>query len=662
MSSSLPPGPPPSSPPPAGPPPSGPPPSGPPSGPPASGPPPSSPPPSGPPPGSETLEYGGGGPIPPERARRASGGRGPRRLLLIAGAVVGAGAIGGAAFGAWWYLSTGAQPAEALPADTLGYISVDLDPSGEQKIDALRTLKKFPVIDGELDLSGDVGDIDVTKKIVDAILAEAPCDLDYGDDIEPWLGDRGAVAAVEAGEEQPSPVVVLQVTDGDAAADGLKKIFACGDESEQPGVELVGDEWVVLAETPAIAEDVTDATAEGSLADDETFKKWTEGAGDPGIVTMYAAPAAGAFLADNLGGLMGMTPGIAGMTQSSYADVPEVPEAPELPELSDEDFAAMSPEELDAYFEELTSSTDELDGLDDDLGGALGDGLDDDLDGGLDGGLEEELPSEVPDEVTEELEEALKDFEGAAVTIRFDGGAVAVEVAGDPAMYGEGAVDGDSGAEALASLPAGTMVALGLGFDDGWFDDVLASAASSLGEDVETLLQELEDASGLSLPEDAETLLGDSAALAVGGDLDPEELFSSGDPSGLPLALKVLGDPDEVESVLDKIRPQLGSAGDLLGSSSEGDAIAIGPDSDYREEVLGDGGLGDSESFESVVPDSDDVSAVLFLDLDKIASLIIEGMGDDDELTANLGPLDALGMSAWEEDGVMRARLRISTD
>ena len=614
--SSLPPGPPPSSPPPAGPPPSG-------------------PPPSSPPPGAETLEYGGGGPIPPQRPPGASGG-GRKRFLLIAGAVVGIGAVGGAAFGAWWYLSTGPQPAEALPADTLGYVSIDLDPSGEQKLDALRTLKKFPVIDDELDLGGDVRDIDVKKSILDVVLAEAPCDLDYGDDIEPWLGDRGAVAAVEAGEDEPSPVFVLQVTDGEAALDGLTKVFTCGDESEEPGMELVGDEWMLIAETPEIAEDVAAATEDGSLADDETFRKWTEAAGDPGIVTMYAAPAAGAFLAENLGGLMmGMTPDLSDMATSSD-------ELPEVPELSEEEFAEMTPEELDAYFEALTSSTDDLgDDLGDDLTGELGQEL---------------------DEATDELQETLKDFEGAAVSIRFDGGSIAVEMVGDPGMYGEGAYDGDGGAEALGTLPSDTMAAFGIGFEDGWFDEVLTAAAPSLGEDLETLLQEMEEITGLSLPEDAEALFGDSATLAVGGGLDPDELFSLEDPSSLPLALKVLGDPDEVEGVLDKIRPQLGSEEELLGSSSEGDAVAVGPNADYRDEVLAEGGLGDSDAFQDVVPDADDVAAVLFLDLDRLASFITEGMGDDDELADNLRPLGALGMSAWEDDGVSHARLRISTD
>lgn len=40
--------------------------------------------------------------------------------------------------------SGGAQPDEAIPAGALGYVRVDLDPSAEQKINALRLLRSVP--------------------------------------------------------------------------------------------------------------------------------------------------------------------------------------------------------------------------------------------------------------------------------------------------------------------------------------------------------------------------------------------------------------------------------------------------------------------------------------------------------------------------------------
>src|SRR5690349_6472483 len=95
--------------------------------------PPSGPSPSGPP---ETLDFGGGQRLPRPAGRR-------RGVLVVVGAVAAVG-VAGASWAALSFFSTGPQPAEALPASTIGYLSVDLDPSGGQKIEALRTLQKFP--------------------------------------------------------------------------------------------------------------------------------------------------------------------------------------------------------------------------------------------------------------------------------------------------------------------------------------------------------------------------------------------------------------------------------------------------------------------------------------------------------------------------------------
>ncbi|WP_182526368.1 hypothetical protein [Nocardioides dongkuii] len=577
------------------------------------GPPPSSPPPSSQPPGAEVLERGAGGPIPPHDRATAGGGR--RKWWLAGGAVVGLGAVGGAAFGAWWYLSTGPQPAEALPAGTIGYASIDLDPSGEQKLDALRTLRKFPAIDQELDLSGDVSEIDIKERVIGEALESAPCEIDYDEVIGSWLGDRAAVAAVDLGEEMPEPVFVVQVTDADAAEDGIEEIFACGEteESEMPGLEIVGD-WLVLAETQSAVDDVVAETEDGSLADDETFREWVDAAGDPGVVTLYAAPEAGAFLGDSLGGMFFPGHSYAYSESSSMPAMPAVPVEPSASAGGD------------VIFEE-------------------------------DDPFEQELEPEVPDEMSE----ALENFEGAAVTIRFDGGSVEVEVAGDPGLSGESFYAGDGGADALATLPADTAAAVGIGFAEGWFDELMATASSSVGEDAETLLEELEEETGMSLPEDAETLAGDSAVLSIGGDFDADTFADSEDGTDVPVALKVLGDTGAIEEVLDQIRAGVGSDQPVLDSTSEGDAVAIGPHEEYRDRVLEDGDLGDEASYRDVVPEKD-AAAVLYVDVARVVELVEGTMGPDDEIAANLAPLVALGMSAWEDDGVAHSLLRISTD
>ena len=44
----------------------------------------------------------------------------------------------------------GSSPATAVPADAIGYVSLDLDPSASQKIEAIKILRKFPALKEEI--------------------------------------------------------------------------------------------------------------------------------------------------------------------------------------------------------------------------------------------------------------------------------------------------------------------------------------------------------------------------------------------------------------------------------------------------------------------------------------------------------------------------------
>jgi hypothetical protein len=216
----------------------------------------------------EYLEQGGGAPLPRESR---SPGAGRRKAVLAGAGVLGLAVIGGGVWAAASFFGTGAQPAEALPASTLGYASIDLDPSGGQKIEALRMLNEFPAYRDEIGLDADD---DIKRKIFDEAEVSEACDgLDYASDIEPWLGDRAAIAAVDLGKEQPVPVAVLQVKDADAASDALARIRECA--GEDTGGWAVAGDWAVVAETEALADEVSDEAAKGTLAEDETFQQWT---------------------------------------------------------------------------------------------------------------------------------------------------------------------------------------------------------------------------------------------------------------------------------------------------------------------------------------------------------------------------------------------------
>jgi hypothetical protein len=608
LSSTLPPPPPPPSGPPGGPPsgPPGGPPSGPPGGPP-SGPPggppggPPSGPPGGPPGGPpEYLESGGGAPVPPQPRRGGSVKKG----LFLAGGAVGLVAVGVGAWAAYNFFSTGPQPAEALPARTLGYASIDLDPSGGQKIEALRTLNKFPAFKDEVGINADD---DILKEIFDRIQDDAHCDsLDYSDDIEPWLGDRAAMAAVDVGDDDPDAVVVVQVKDADKADAGFKAIKACGD-GEDVGWEISGD-WAVIAESDEIAGKVVDAAAEHSLADDEDFKKWTDEAGDPGVATFYAGPAAGDYFADHVNDLASFPFGM-------------------LEPASDCGWADSEGNSGDCY------------------------------------APEEPQQDQTLSEISGNLEEKLRNFKGMAATVRFDDGAIEVEAAGDNSIGGTTFLSGGGTADVVTSLPGDTGAVLGLGFKEGWFGDVIDYIAPYTGEDADQLMSELSDMSGLDLPADAETLAGDSAALALGPDFDPDAFVSSDDGSDIPIALKIKGNPDEIEKVLDKLRDTAGPEVSVLESDSDGDVIVIGPNADYRADVLKNGDLGDNDVFKDVVREADKAQTVLFVNVDEFEAAIEKAADDSDqEFIDNLEVVSGVGATAWVDGDVSHSVLRLTTN
>ena len=107
-------------------------------------------------------------------------------------------------------------------------LQVDLDPSAGQKLELFRLLKKFPDTAGLQGTDADFGGWLVRR------LSEAGTGggIDFAHDVQPWLGQRFAVAAVPAvgaaaGSDSPvQPVVVLQESDEKAASAAMDKLRA----------------------------------------------------------------------------------------------------------------------------------------------------------------------------------------------------------------------------------------------------------------------------------------------------------------------------------------------------------------------------------------------------------------------------------------------------
>lgn len=545
----------------------------------------------------EYLEHGSGGPIPPEPSVPTDGAtpkRRSRRAWWVGGGVVLLAGAGAGAWAAMSFFQQGSQPAEALPASTAAYLSIDLDPSGGQKIDAFKTLNKFPAFKDDVGVNS-VDDI--RRKVGESLLEDTGCSkLSYDHDIDPWLGDRAAAAAVELGGKTDF-VVVVQVKDADKARTAMTALNACDQGGADAGF-VVKDGWATIAQSQAVADEVSQAAGQSTLSDDPTYQKWTKAVGDAGVVNAYASPEAGRVLAKRLTGLLG-----AFGAPQSY---------------SSEGTVTQSATSSAAGASAASSGSDPM-------------------------------------------SEALAGFKGGAATLRFTGDGLELAVATDGSAPQLKDLTGSTGGQLVSRLPGDTAAAAGVSLQPGWLSNRLDAMTEGFGVSGDDLTRGLSRETGLQVPADIETLLGSGVAISVGKDFDLEAAENSPDGSGIPVAATIKGDPKAIQGVLDKIEAKTGPI-PFLATDTADDLIVVGPSADYRKQVLAGGGLGDDGTFAGVVPDAGHASSVFFANFDDLEPIIKQSNPGDPQTLGNLEPLQAIGMSTWADGDVTRFSFKLTTN
>jgi hypothetical protein len=224
------------------------------------------------------------GQVPSDTGRSGRGG-GRRLATMGLGATALAAVVLGGGYLAYDRVlgGGGAQPESAIPANALAFAKVDLDPSGGQKVDALRFIRKFPT--APADTKKD--DADLRKVVFDQLQESGQfTGLDYAKDVQPWLGSRFAVAALPGtGEGGTATVLALAVTDVDKARAGLAKLSAdrsnthcavgedfalCGEDADVVAAALKGGKQAPLADAKGFSADF------GSIGEDGIAAFWVD--------------------------------------------------------------------------------------------------------------------------------------------------------------------------------------------------------------------------------------------------------------------------------------------------------------------------------------------------------------------------------------------------
>ena len=541
-------------------------------------------------------------------------------VLVIAGGVV-----------LWRTLAaSGSRPAEVLPATTFALVTVDLDPSAGQKVEAIKTLRKLPSWN---ERTGVRPDSDLVKVLFERAQKDGFCPrLDYDQDIQPWVGQRAAAGGVLL-DDKPAPVLALQVKDTGKAKAAVGDVLKCADAGRDIGWTLT-DEYLVVSDSTSHAEAIAAAGRTTPLAEDAAYQKWTEEAGGDGIANAYVARSAVTVLEKTLkSGLGGLVPGgglgLPGEMPSGFpSDLPsDLPT--DLPTDLPSDFPTDVPSELSQLTEQPS---------------------------GAGASAPYRSTPRTADDPGAALDQALEDFRGAAAVLRFADGGLELSVASGGAKQAGGASLGKH----VADLPKDTAAVLALAVPDSAFDALDSSAGKAL-----TGL--IGEASGLDIPEDLKTLLGDSLSVSLGGDA-PSDLTTVSGPQDLPLGVLVDGDAAAIQKVVAKVEARTGrKLSDLPATLETTDGkVALASTPAYAEQLLGHGSLGDDGDFKDAVPHADDAVALAYVSFDNDWTAALQDLArhQDDpgakEAAANLAALRAFGASAWADGDTGRALVRLT--
>lgn len=270
-----------------------------------------------------------------------------------------------------------------------------------------------------------------------------------------------------------------------------------------------------------------------------------------------------------------------------------------------------------------------------------------------------ETGTELPDAVTKEA----RKFEGAGLVGRFRDGGLELEVAtkaGD-----ETATSGDI----VESLPKSTVAAFAIGLPAGWRDKLEKAYGPMLedeaGMSLEQAEQMLAQQTGLDF-DDVETLLGKGLAVSIDSDVSGSAIEQM-DPTAVPVGIKIKGDADKIEKVVEKFRATFAKQGMPNGfvvSKKSGDYEIITVNPTYADTLASKHGLGDTATFQKLVPNASDSASSFFLDFDAHNWLddLFKEFDAPKDVRDNVAPLSGLGVSSWKDGDKAHVLVKVATD
>lgn len=606
-------------------------------------------------PGPATSTDAGSVPPPPSSGTATAAGgpsRGKRRGLKIGIGVLALVLIAGAAVGVVAYTKLsggGPQPADVLPASTVAYARLDLDPSASQKVALLDLINRVPEVKQELGLEDVDSQADLREvAFTDWFGLDDACGVDYEDDVKPWIGERvglGLVGGFDITDDEDettlsiaeNSVLVLQVTDEDQAREGITKLVTecgvleeiagdLGEDLDEPGI-VFRDGYALVTISPDSAKTIDAAADEGTLgADNGKFADDMDTLGEDGVASVWYDQGALFDKAEEA---------IEELGDDAPADAEEFLAAYEIL-----DTAAVTVRATDDSLEAagVTTLTRDLDSPDED--GVAGLPEDTLIGASLVGG------SQFADNIWTSVLPLGDLFLGLQ--------SIEDCFPEDPEPFEPETVEPDPTAPDGTPLPEPVDPGTAIPEEE---DDFQYEDCAPLSFD--DALEDFEDDTGLTLPEDLETLLGDELNLYVGSDgLDELDRARSFDDllDTVQAGIEITSDGD-VAGVLESLVDYIGIDLDV----TETDDGAIVATNDAAAETLeSDDGLAGTDAFGSVIDEHDRPLGGLFVDITGGVDAL-KSAGAPSDLTDDLSFLRAFGLAVWlEDDNVVSFSAKLS--
>ena len=214
-------------------------------------------------------------------------------VLKLVGSIIGVLVIAIIAVGALAYFGIipipglgGSKPentAQYFPDDVLAYSWMTLNPGGGQRAEMLDIWERFDELDGFHD---------AVQDLLEELREET--DIDFEEDILPWIGPDMSAALLDIGSFDPSAVAIVGVRDASAAADFMDLLIDYGEEEgsdfiddsegdfdvwleeDGDGAFALSNKWLVVASDEDALFDTLDMiSGDGgkSLADNPNFQE-----------------------------------------------------------------------------------------------------------------------------------------------------------------------------------------------------------------------------------------------------------------------------------------------------------------------------------------------------------------------------------------------------